>query len=179
MAELKLEGGQEPEEDKPERGTSERTQRRQRARERERGADIEGRLYAIFGRLADALEGRGDEELAGMIREDTKAMVGGLVSVVKRVPAAAGAVVGGLAVLEPLIAFGRIFRLLLRRAAERRREALEGYEPVPEEELHPQPAPAPEPAVDLAGEDEGVARVGDLEVPIAGPDVARPWELPN
>ena len=170
--ELRLEGGQEPEEDEPrERGQSERSQRRHRAEERRQAENIESRLFAVFNRLSDALEGRGDDELAGMIREDTKAMVGGLVSVVRRVPALAAWVVGGLAVLEPLIAFGRIFRLLLRRLGERRREAAEGLELVPEEELYPPAEPV------YGAEEPGPAEGPELEVPLAGPDVARPWDL--
>ena len=173
MAELKLDGGQEESREERERGASERTQRRRRAEERERQGDLQSRLHAIFARLADALEGRGDYELAGMIREDQKAMVGGLASAVKRVPAMGGAVIGVLAILEPLIAFGRIFRLLLRRLGERRREALEGFEEVPAEELYAEPAPAPAPAaeVDLAGEERAP------DIPLEGENVARPWDL--
>lgn len=152
--ELSLEGGQEPEEDggggKP-RGQSERSRRRHRA-------DIRDRFQTVFDRIADSLEGRGDAELAGMIREDSQAMVGGLVSVTKRVPAASGVILGGLAVLEPLIAFGRIFRLLLRRLGDRRAQA--AYEAELEEpgyEQEPPPPAAP-------------------EVEEASP-VARPWDL--
>lgn len=161
---LKLTGGQEPEEDeerKP-RGQSERSQRRHRS-------DMRERLFTIFERLADSLEGRGDEELAGMIREDAKAMVGGLVSVTKRAPALAGPILSALAVLEPLIAFGRIFRLLVGRLADRRREALEGYDEPPRfEEPAPEEPPGtvkPEPVLEREG------------IPLAGDDVARPWDL--
>ena len=160
--ELRLEGREddEPEEDRP-RGQSERSQRRHRASIRER-------LFSIFDALADSLEGRGDEELAGIIREDSRAMVGGLESLIRKVPAMASPILGGLAVLEPLIAFGRIFRLLTRRMRERREAALEAayYEeqPVPDSD---EPAPAPEPAPTL--EREGI--------PLAGEDVARPWDL--
>lgn len=124
-----------PKDRKP-RGQSERSQRRNRA-------DIRQRLETVLTRLADSLEGRGDEELATMIREDSRAMIGGLLSVTRRVPAAAGVIVAGLAVLEPLIAFGRVFRLLLRRAAERR-EAAYYEQPEPAEE-RPGPQPPPEP----------------------------------
>jgi len=123
-------------ENPPPRGRSERSTRRHRA-------DIRDRLTTVFERLADSLEGRGDEELAGMIREDTKAMVGGLVNVTKRAPGLATPILGALAVLEPLIAFGRVFRLILRRAGERRAAALP--EPVYADEPPPAaPAPPPE-----------------------------------
>lgn len=162
MSELRLEGGEEPEEEgagrKP-RGESERSNRRHRASIRER-------LFAIFDTLADSLEGRGDLELAGIIREDSRAMVGGLESLIKRVPKLAGVVLGGLSVVEPLIAFGRIFRVLARRMRERREEALEqanweaGQAEEPEAELEPEEPPAP-------------------QVEVAGDHIARPWLLEN
>ena len=100
-----------------------------------------------------------------MIREDSRAMVGGLESLIKKVPAMATPILGGLAVLEPLIAFGRIFRLLARRMRERREAALEEYVP---EGIYEGPEPAPaEP--ELA--EEGI--------PLEGDAVARPWDLSN
>src|SRR5438552_3054389 len=110
MDELDLEHGPKDEEEREDRkrGESERSQRRKRA-------DIRERLFAIFDRLADSLEGRGDEELAGMIREDSRAMVGGLASLVRRAPGFGPPILGALAVLEPVIAFGRIFRVLVGR----------------------------------------------------------------
>lgn len=159
--ELRLEGAgeEELEEERSsssKRGQSERSQRRNRASIRER-------LFAIFDTLADSLEGRGDLELAGIIREDSRAMVGGLESLIKKVPAMAAPILGGLAVLEPLIAFGRIFRLLARRMRERREAALE-YAAGEEEYVPEEPAPA-EP--ELAGEG----------IPLEGDSVARPWDL--
>lgn len=155
--ELRLEGGQEPEEERPrKRGESERSQRRHRASIRER-------LFAIFDTLADSLEGRGDLELAGIIREDSRAMVGGLESLIRKVPAMAAPILGGLAVLEPLIAFGRIFRLLARRVRERREEALEAAAYEAEGVYGEGEEPAPAPAPPAPAEDE---------VPIA-----RPWDL--
>lgn len=125
-----------PADDEPtkSRGRSERSTRRHRA-------DIRDRLTLVFERLAESLEGRGDAELAAIVREDTRAMVGGLVNVTKRAPGLATPILGGLAVLEPLIAFGRIFRLLLRRAGERRAAAFEGLEPDGPGEQPAQPPP--------------------------------------
>lgn len=160
MGDLDLKDGHEADDEPKERGTSARSQRRHRAKEREGQDAIAGRLNTIFVRLAQSLEGRGDDELAAVIREDSGAMVGGLVSVTRRVPAAATAIVAGLAVLEPLIAFGRVFRLLLRRSAERR-AAYAAEWPADDEQPgdHP-PAPAP-PAAEPAPDDTE----------------ARPWEL--
>lgn len=109
--------------------SAKRQERRERARHRDTEAGIRERLHAIFSRLADAREGRGDVELAAMIREDSRAMVEGLLSVVRRAPGLAGVITGALAVLEPLIAFGRIARLLGGRFADRRAAA---YEDAPE-----------------------------------------------
>ena len=140
---------------KPERGKSDRSKRRH-------AADIRGRLETVLTRLADSLEGRGDAELATMIREDQKAMVGGLLSVTRRVPAAAGVIVAGLSVLEPLIAFGRVFRLLLGRVADRRAAAYAEWEQQQPEDGQPEHVeqPPPPPAAD------------DDPAPIA-----EPWKL--
>jgi hypothetical protein len=147
----------------PEPQRSERSQRRDRARERDRRGDLGNRLGAIFERLAQSVEGRGDDELAAMIREDKAAMVGGLVSLTSRAPALAPGVLAALAIVEPLIAFGRIFRLLLRRAAWRREEAAQArdgweYEPEPEGGVQvPQAFDGP-----AEPEEEFVARPWDL-----------------
>jgi hypothetical protein len=115
---------------------------------RRKRADIRERLFAIFNRLADSREGRGDVELAAMIREDSRAMVEGLLSVTRRAPGLAPAIMGALAVLEPLIAFGRIAKLLGGRFAERRARAYEDvFEPEPDtpEPVAPEPPSEPEP----------------------------------
>lgn len=151
-------------EDAEPRERSERSKRRDRARERERQGDVGKRLGTIFERLAQSVEGRGDEELASMIREDKDAMVGGLVSLTSRAPALAPGVLGALAVLEPLIAFGRILRLLARRAGERR-AARAGWEP---DSSYGEPG---EYGQQMPGAFEGGDEEEDED------NVARPWEL--
>lgn len=155
--ELDLERG-DPDKEEGGRPRSERSQRRDRAREKERQGDVGKRLGTIFERLAQSVEGRGDDELAGMIREDKEAMVGGLVSVTSKAPALAPGVLGVLAVLEPLIAFGRILRLLLRRAGERRGR---GWEDEGPDEADGRQMPG---AVEVEEDDEE--------------NVARPWLEP-
>lgn len=166
MTDLDLQRG-EPDEPKP-RERSERSQRRDRARERDKQGDVSRRLGTIFERLAQSVEGRGDDELAAMIREDREAMVGGLVNLTSKAPALAPAVLGVLAVLEPLIAFGRIFRLLLRRAGERREARYAEWGP---------DANYGEPGEFVAGQPVP----GGFEPPAAEEDaeehVARPWDL--
>jgi hypothetical protein len=151
MTELDLEKP-EPEEEPAasrRRDSDERQGRRKRA-------DIRERLFAIFNRLADSREGKGDVELAEMIREDSRAMVEGLLSVTRRAPGLSPAILGALAVLEPLIAFGRIARLLGGRFAERRARAY--YEDEPEgPPLEEEPVAPTEPE----------------------PEIAQPWLLDN
>jgi hypothetical protein len=166
MAELNLQRGEDEDEgggSKP-RGQSERSSRRHRA-------DIKERLYAIFSRLADSLEGRGDLELASMIREDSRAMVEGLASLVKRAPGFAPPILGVLAVLEPLIAFGRILRLLGRRLRERREE-----EPYDEGASEPGADESEAEAAERlrAEHDADVAAVAGYE---ESPVIAEPWRL--
>lgn len=127
--ELDLENGE------PEESSSSSRSRKQDSAERQgrrKRADVRERLYAIFSRLADSREGRGDVELAELIREDSRAMVEGILSATRRAPGLAPAMLGALAVLEPLIAFGRIARLLGSRFAERRARAYEEDGPEPD-----------------------------------------------
>jgi hypothetical protein len=157
-SELDLERPPDDDDPTPRKGgrQSERTERRHRA-------NISDRLTTIFDRLADSLEGRGDLELAEMIREDKKAMVGGLVSVTRRAPAIAPAIMAVLSVLEPLIAFGRVFRLLGRSMGDRRAARAEAWEePIGGEEPTAQP---------------GGAHVGIVPAPVPEDATARPWDL--
>lgn len=129
MAELDLEpkpGGEEP---KPEPGRSPRSERRHRQKEREAAQGLTSRLQAIFDRIADRFEGKGDHELADIIREDSRAMVGGLVGLTKRIPGAAAPILLVLGIVEPVLAFGRLFRVLAGRWAARRYAEPESDEP--------------------------------------------------
>jgi hypothetical protein len=116
---LDLSGKKTPPEDAGDSGSKAKPGRSERSQRRHR-ADMKERLYAIFERLAERLEGRGDVELAAMVREDMRAMVGGLDSLARRVPGLSTPILLGLGILEPVLAFGRIARLLLDRWAERR-----------------------------------------------------------
>jgi hypothetical protein len=99
-----------------------------RTRRRHEG-ELRGRLGDVFERLAEWLEGRGDAELAGIIREDSKAMVGGLVSLTRPAAWLRPPMLAALSVVEPVLAFGRVFRVLGGRwVARRERIALERQE---------------------------------------------------
>src|ERR1700741_1473749 len=73
-------------------------------KKREQEAGLRARLTDVFGRIAEALEARGDEELAEAIREDTTAMSQGLVSLTNRVVFLRAPLAFGLALAAPVVA---------------------------------------------------------------------------
>lgn len=83
-------------------------------------ADLRERLVECFDRIAGALRTRGDEELAELIDEDAEVMAVGLVSMTRPLQVLRAPLLVVVAVVEPLLAFGRIGRVLLVRFAERR-----------------------------------------------------------
>lgn len=90
-----------------------------RTRRRHEG-EIRGRLTAVIETLADTLEARGDHELATAIRDDGRAIVSGLVSITRPIAWARPVILAGLGIAEPVLAFGRIFRILAGRWSDRR-----------------------------------------------------------
>lgn len=96
-------------------------------------AEIESRLDRVFDQLAEQREARGDEELATALREDKRPISSALVSLTRPIGQARQLVLLVLAVIEPLLAFGRIGRILAgrvrgrqeRRAEERQRAEYE------------------------------------------------------
>src|SRR5438874_815164 len=86
-----------------------RPDRTERAWER----DLRTRLERTFERLAEWRQGRGDDELAQVFREDSMAMIGGLISIARPLTWLRPVLVLGLTVAEPLLAFGRLARLML------------------------------------------------------------------
>lgn len=83
-------------------------------------SDLKARLLTCFERIADAAEARGDEELAGAVREDMGVMAGSLVSLTRPLTALRAPLLLGLAVLEPVMAFSRLGRLMFGRLTDRR-----------------------------------------------------------
>jgi hypothetical protein len=106
---------------------------------RRHDADVRGKLESVFERLAEWREGRGDIELAEIIREDAAAMTGGLVALTRPLEWLRGPLVFVLAIVEPALAFGRILRVVAGRWAERR--ARIAYERELEAEPPPEPGP--------------------------------------
>lgn len=82
--------------------------------------ELRGRLAACFERIAASLEQRGDDELAEIVRDDAEIMSQGLVSLTRPFRALRTPLLAAVAIVEPVLAFGRIFRVLAGRFVERR-----------------------------------------------------------
>lgn len=115
-------------------------------------AELRERFQAVFARISESLEGRDDLELATAIREEAAAMSGGIVSLTRQFTALRAPLLALLALIEPILAFGRVGRILLGRLATRRAQAAaeremaqqEGFEQAitPEEWARQHPAAA-------------------------------------
>jgi hypothetical protein len=92
--------------------------------------DLRSRLTIVFGRIADAADARGDSELATVVREDMDVMATGLVSLTRPFTALRTPLLLVLAIVEPVMAFSRIARLMLGRIVVRRAHR-EPAEPFP------------------------------------------------
>lgn len=86
---------------------------------------LRGQLDRTLERLAEALEGRDDDELATAIREDAKAIASGLIGLTRQLAPARRILIVAVALAEPALAFGRIGRILLGRLAARQQRRAE------------------------------------------------------
>jgi hypothetical protein len=84
--------------------------------------DLAERLYGCFERIANALDERGDEELADILREDAGIMAQGLVSLTRPFTILRTPLLATIAVVEPVLAFGRVVRVAAYRWSDRRAE---------------------------------------------------------
>jgi hypothetical protein len=91
-------------------------------------AELRSRLSRTFGRIVEALKARGDDELATVVDEDSDAMSQGLISLTSHVKPLRGPLLFGLAFIEPVLAFGRVGRILSSRWVERRARKYEQQE---------------------------------------------------
>lgn len=82
--------------------------------------ELRGRLGDQLDRIAAALAERGDEELADIVREDAEVMARGLVSLTRPFRVLRAVLITVVSIIEPMIAFGRLFRLIAERWAVRR-----------------------------------------------------------
>lgn len=78
------------------------------------------RLTEMFDRISEAFAVREDDELAELFHEDAEIMAAGLVSLTRPFKAVRVIVTTAVAIIEPLLAFGRIARVLAVRWVERR-----------------------------------------------------------
>lgn len=96
--------------------------------------ELKGRLSACFDRISEALTERGDEELAELVRDDAAVMAQGLVSLTRPFRALRTPLLAFVAIIEPLLAFGRVMRVLAERWQARRfQRAAEAAQQVAEE----------------------------------------------
>ena len=112
-----LSPGEDDGDDKPKRTTQRSRRTTQRAE-----SELVSRLYNCFERIANALRDRGDHELAEAVEEDAQVMAAGLVSMTKPIAVLRTPLVILVALVEPLLAFGRIFRIIAGRIMVRRAE---------------------------------------------------------
>lgn len=121
----------------PDRGSAEGERRRRRRESAQRTSsatdtstdgptdtETRSRLDRVFDRLAKARDAREDPELAEVIREDADAMAAGFVSLTHNVPFLRMPLIMFLNVLEPVLAFNRVARILFIRAMQRRAERM-------------------------------------------------------
>jgi hypothetical protein len=87
--------------------------------------ELADRLYACFERISNALDERGDEELADILREDAGIMAQGLVSLTRPFVILRTPLLATIAIVEPVLAFGRVVRVAAFRWSQRRHDHAE------------------------------------------------------
>lgn len=91
-------------------------------------ASLANRLGEAFSRLADQLEARDDQELADAIRQDSRAMSQGLVSLTRAVTFLRLPLLLFLGFLEPILAFWHVGSILFGRWVARRQRVMQERE---------------------------------------------------
>ena len=86
---------------------------------------LNARLVRAFDRIIEQLLQRGDAELATVIEEDKDAMAAGLVSLTRAVTWMRRPLVTALNFVEPVLAFGRVGKILVTRMVLRRQQQME------------------------------------------------------
>jgi len=116
--------------------------KKQRANASKQTGEVQSRMGRVIDRLIERQEGRGDLELAGILREDGEMMANTTADAVKVVPQLAAPLLLILGLIEPFLAFGRLAGLFRHRLLERRERAAEAAaQEIVEEELAQQPTP--------------------------------------
>lgn len=91
-------------------------------------SEIRAGLERAFDGLAKSRYAREDAELGDAISEEANAMTEGIVTLTDGVPFLRNPIVIALHVIITLLAFGRVTRILIERAQDRRRAAREAAE---------------------------------------------------
>lgn len=78
-------------------------------------AGLVSELGSAFNKLADQMDARDDEELAEALRDESKAMSQGLVSLTSAIPLLRPFLTLALALAAPILAFWRVGRILFYR----------------------------------------------------------------
>jgi hypothetical protein len=97
-------------------------------REREWERDIRVRIERTQARLVEWLEGREDYELATVIKEDGKAMVGGIIYICGSAVWLRAPILAAMTIVEPMVAFGRLAKVLSTRWIARRQRKQQEWE---------------------------------------------------
>jgi hypothetical protein len=87
--------------------------------------EIRSRLERTFDRIVKARRARDDEELAEVVEEDAEAMTQGFLSLTHNVPFLRLPLLMLLNILEPVLAFNRVARILAIRLLTRRQRRQE------------------------------------------------------
>lgn len=81
--------------------------------------EVKGRMDRCLDRIAKWRREKGDNELAEAIEEDRQQLTGGFVAITGSFPWLRMPLIHVLNLVEPLLAFGRVARILIGRAADR------------------------------------------------------------
>lgn len=90
-----------------------------------REKELRSGLSGVRDRFLDRLDERGDEELADALRKDGQAIIDGAVKLARNVPAVAAPLLLAVRLIEPVLAFGHLARVLIARVAVRRQARAE------------------------------------------------------
>lgn len=82
--------------------------------------EIHSRFSRFLDRVAEWRDARDDDELAQVVREDNDMMSQGIVSLTNSFNPLRGPVIMFLNIIEPVLAFGRVVRILISRWFARR-----------------------------------------------------------
>lgn len=114
---------------KPGRPKGSRTRKRSTSQRRPGQPGFESRVRQALEKAGEALIKRKDAELGEALIEEAPVMAGGVNNLSKGLPPVRFALLVALDLIEPVLAFWRVGRILLGRAAERRlRRAQEAAE---------------------------------------------------